>query len=76
MTRLVISCAVAAGATSSANTSSAPVIWAVAATNPGLALFCPPGSEQELAAREAGLALVREVFLDRGYTSEGTLVVR
>ncbi len=39
-------------------------------------MFCPPGSEQEKAAREAGLAVVREVFLDRGYSPEGTLFPR
>ena len=52
------------------------VVGTVAALNPALAVFCPPGSEQEKAAHEAGLAVVREVFLDRGYSPEGTLIPR
>jgi 5-oxoprolinase (ATP-hydrolysing) subunit A len=52
------------------------VVAAVAGLDPAPALFCPPGSEQEKAAREAGLAVVREVFLDRGYSPQGRLIPR
>ncbi len=52
------------------------VVGAAAALHPVPALFCPPRSELETAAREAGLAVVREVFLDRGYARDGTLIPR
>lgn len=52
------------------------VVRAILATDPSWSVFCPAGSTQEAAAREAGLGVVREVFLDRGYTADGTLVRR
>jgi UPF0271 protein len=52
------------------------VARAVLALDPGWAVFCPAGSAQEAAARDLGLAVIREVFLDRGYTPGGTLVPR
>ena len=51
--RAVISCAVAAGATSSANTSSAPVICAVAAT------VSPSASMNASETRRTGTPLAR-----------------
>ncbi len=52
------------------------VAGVVAGFNPSLALFCPPGSAQEAAARQAKLRPVREVFLDRGYGADGLLISR
>jgi UPF0271 protein len=52
------------------------VVRAVIALDPGWAVFCPSGSAQEAAARDRGLEVIREVFLDRGYSSDGTLVPR
>ncbi len=52
------------------------VAGVVAGFNPSLAVFCPPGSAQEAAARKARLRPVREVFLDRGYTTDGLLIPR
>jgi UPF0271 protein len=52
------------------------VAGAVAEFDATLAVFCPPGSRQEDAARAAGLSVLREVFLDRGYAPDGTLVPR
>ena len=52
------------------------VARAVAAFDAGCAVFCPPGSAQEDAARDAGLTVIREVFLDRGYAPGGSLVPR
>jgi UPF0271 protein len=59
------------------NRDTAEVIArAVIALDPGWAVFCPPGSAQEAAARDRGLEVMREVFLDRGYLPDGTLVPR
>jgi UPF0271 protein len=52
------------------------VVRAVLAVDPGWAIVCPAGSTQETAARAGGLAVIREVFLDRGYTAAGVLVSR
>lgn len=52
------------------------VATAVAAVDPSLVLLGPPGSRSIDAAREAGLATASEVFADRAYTAEGTLVAR
>lgn len=41
-----------------------------------LMLFGLPGSELEYASREAGLAFVCEVFADRAYLDDGSLVPR
>jgi UPF0271 protein len=53
-----------------------PVARAVRAVDPGWAVFCPDGSAQESAARDHGLGVIREVFLDRRYSPDGTLVSR
>jgi UPF0271 protein len=55
--------------------TAAVVASAVLAVDPALALFCPPGSAQERVARDHGLRVVREVFLDRAYAGAG-LVAR
>ena len=52
------------------------VARAILAIDPGCAVFCPAGSSQEAAARDRGLAVIHEVFLDRGYAADGTLVPR
>ncbi|AKJ69494.1 lamB/YcsF family protein [Pandoraea thiooxydans] len=44
--------------------------------DPGLALFGLAGGELVRAARDAGLSAVEEVFADRGYNPDGTLVKR
>jgi UPF0271 protein len=50
------------------------VVRATVAFDPAVAVFCPAGSAQEDAARDCGLRVVREVFLDRGYRPDGTLI--
>jgi UPF0271 protein len=52
------------------------VVSAVASMEPLPAVFCPSGSAQEQAARESGLIVIREVFLDRGYSPKGSLIPR
>ncbi|HXA43500.1 MAG TPA: LamB/YcsF family protein [Candidatus Solibacter sp.] len=52
------------------------VAGVVAGFNPSLAIFCPPGSAQEAAAHQARLRPIREVFLDRGYRTDGVLINR
>ncbi len=49
---------------------------AVAAFNHSLVLFGPPGSELLKAGRAAGLRVAAEVFADRAYESDGSLVSR
>jgi UPF0271 protein len=49
---------------------------AVAAYDPALVLFAPPGSEMALAALGLGLRVAREVFADRAYEADGQLVSR
>ncbi|MBW1603285.1 LamB/YcsF family protein [Streptomyces sp. JJ66] len=44
--------------------------------DPGLAVLCLPGSALHRRARQAGLAVVSEAFIDRAYTPSGTLVPR
>ena len=52
------------------------VAAAVRAVDPGLALFGLAGSELLRAASRAGLRAVAEVFADRGYRADGSLVPR
>jgi UPF0271 protein len=60
-----------------ADAALAGVIASAAAdAAPGLAIFCPPGSAQETAARDRGLRVVREAFADRRYGASGMLVPR
>lgn len=49
---------------------------AVLDVNPGLALYGLAGSELLRAAERAGLRAVAEVFADRGYRADGSLVPR
>ena len=55
---------------------AAAVVRAVADHSPGLPVLGLPGSAFLRAARTAGLRPVAEVFADRAYTAEGTLVPR
>ncbi|MBV8036994.1 5-oxoprolinase subunit PxpA [Roseateles sp.] len=52
------------------------VAGAVRAIDPGLALYGLAGSELLRAAERAGLRAVAEVFADRGYRADGSLVPR
>ena len=52
------------------------VARAVAAFSHSLILFGPPGSELLKAGRAAGLRVAGEVFADRAYESDGSLVSR
>ena len=42
----------------------------------GVGLMGPPDSQMESAAAERGLTFIREMFADRGYRSDGTLIPR
>ena len=44
--------------------------------DPSLALLAMPGSQLEAAAHRQGVAVVRELYADRGYTEAGMLVSR
>ncbi|OYN89014.1 LamB/YcsF family protein [Parenemella sanctibonifatiensis] len=52
------------------------VVAAVVEVSADLALLCQPGTVAARVAEAAGLRVVGEVFADRAYTSEGTLVPR
>jgi UPF0271 protein len=52
------------------------VIDAILAINPGLPLVCLAGSPLVSLAQQKGLKTVSEVFADRAYHSDGTLVSR
>lgn len=52
------------------------IACAVRAVDPGLALYGLAGSELLRAAERAGLRAVAEVFADRGYQADGSLVPR
>ncbi|MBO3088349.1 LamB/YcsF family protein [Cellulomonas dongxiuzhuiae] len=52
------------------------VVDAVAATDPTLTLLGLPGSRVLALARAAGLRVMTEAFVDRGYAPDGTLVPR
>lgn len=63
--------------TAAADISTARTIaGAVASIDENLILMGPANSEMERAAREAGLRYAREVFADRAYNRDGTLVDR
>jgi len=55
---------------------AAAVVAAVRDYSPELPVLGLPGSKFLQAAEKAGLRTVREFFVDRGYTPEGTLVPR
>ncbi len=52
------------------------VVEAVIVVDPTLALLGLPGSRVHAVARAAGLRVVTEAFVDRGYRPDGTLVPR
>ena len=52
------------------------IVDAIYDFQPSLALFGLAGSELIAAAKRAGLTAVEEVFADRGYNSDGSLVKR
>ncbi len=52
------------------------VASATAAADPSLILFAPAGSALERAGQSAGLRVAREVFADRNYLPDGSLVPR
>lgn len=49
---------------------------AIAAVNPHLLLMAQAGSQMEKAAKELDLQMAREVFADRAYEEDGSLVPR
>jgi UPF0271 protein len=55
---------------------AAAIACATAAVSPSLILFGLPGSELLKAGRAAGLRVAAEVFADRGYEADGSLVSR
>ncbi len=55
---------------------AATIARAVRDFDPSLALFALANSASVAAAREAGLRVVEEVFADRGYEPDGSLVKR
>src|SRR5438270_9754620 len=52
------------------------IVNAVYALDPKLLLFVPSGSHLDFAATELGLATASEVFADRNYLADGSLVPR
>jgi UPF0271 protein len=52
------------------------IMAGVRAVDPSLVLLCLSGSVAERAARAAGMAVAAEVFADRAYRGDGTLVPR
>ena len=49
---------------------------AIRQLDPSLIIFAPPGSALEQASRHAGLQTAAEVFADRNYNADGSLVSR
>jgi UPF0271 protein len=52
------------------------IAHAIVAVDRSLILFAPANSVMELAGREAGLEIAREIFADRNYLNDGWLVPR
>jgi UPF0271 protein len=52
------------------------IVDAVTEYDASLPVLCLPGTEMSRAAEAAGLRVVREGFVDRGYTADGLLVPR
>jgi len=52
------------------------ILRAARAADPALAILAMSGTVLEIEAREQGFTVYSEVFADRGYTDEGTLVPR
>ena len=57
-------------------TQAAAVVRAVRAFNPDLTLVARAGSHMVRGAREAGLRVAEEAFIDRGYDNAGRLLPR
>lgn len=57
-------------------TQAAAVVRAVRAFNPDLALVAQAGSRMVMVARETGLRVAEEAFIDRGYDNAGRLLPR
>lgn len=57
-------------------TAADAIAEAVWTFDPGLILYAPPGSQLQKAGEVRGLAVWCEVFADRGYRADGTLVPR
>ena len=57
-------------------TLAATVARAVRRLDPGLILLAPALSQLAVAGREAGLAVIEEIFADRAYLDDGSLVPR
>jgi UPF0271 protein len=55
---------------------SRAIAEAVKTLNPKLIVFAPPKSELAKAVAKAGLRVAHEVFADRAYNSDGSLVSR
>lgn len=55
---------------------AALIVEAVEAVDEHLAIVAAPGSALIEAAREAGMAVIREAFIDRRYQGDGSLVPR
>jgi UPF0271 protein len=68
------------GALANVAAEEAPVARAIAravhAVDPRLAVLAISGTVLERVARDTGLAAFSEIFADRGYTAQGTLVPR
>ncbi|WP_269780333.1 LamB/YcsF family protein [Methylobacterium sp. Leaf118] len=58
------------------DTIAAAIARAVAAVDPSLVLVVMPGLPAERAGERAGLRLAREIYADRGYAADGTLLPR
>jgi len=52
------------------------IVMAVKMFNPGLRIFGPSGSALEKAAKMEKMSFVSEVFADRGYNDDASLVAR
>ena len=52
------------------------IAHAILAVDPALILFAPANSAMELAGKNAGLKVAREIFADRNYLNDGWLVPR
>jgi UPF0271 protein len=52
------------------------IIDAMRDVDPSIAIVCPDASQMAVAARVAGVAVIREAFADRRYNADGSLVSR
>lgn len=56
--------------------TASAIVHGVKAAHPDLAMLAISGTVLETLSKEAGLTTYSEIFADRGYTDEGTLVPR